>query len=188
MLQHHGLNVAGVDIKSASDDHVFFTVTQHDKAISIHLAYVATADKAFAVGAEPFGLAGFVGEAVVARHHPCRSTHNFARLSAWQLIARFVDEADVRACAGTAYGVQFFRVGVAMQLAAHAAFGHAVVFDELAGPAAQHLGFELWLEGGAGAKLVLQTAQVSLLKVWAVHEALVLHGYQHGVRCTMSLG
>ncbi len=188
VLQQHGLDVAGVDVEAAGDDHVLLAVAQHDEAIGIHLAHIAAADKALAAGADPLGLAGLVGLAVVARHHAGRAADDLALRTLGQLLALFVDKAQIGVRPGAADGVQLVGELVAVQLAAHAPFGHAVVLDQAAGPAAQHLGLERGLERRAGAELVLQPRQIGLVKGRAVQQALVLHGHQHRVGGGLCLG
>jgi hypothetical protein len=47
----HGLEVAGIDVEAAADDHVLPAVHQRQEAFGVEAADVAGADEALAVGA-----------------------------------------------------------------------------------------------------------------------------------------
>ena len=79
------------------------------------------------------------------------------------------------------HGVQFVRVCSGIQNTGAAAFGHPIELDQSTRPAPKNIGFEGRSEGGTGAELDMKRGQVALIKISAIHDALVLHRHQHGV-------
>lgn len=92
------------------------------------------------------------------------------------------------ALGGPAHGVQLVRVQMGFEDAGAAAFGHAVELGQAAGPARHHVGLELGPERRAGAELGAEAGQVMLAELRQRHDALVLHGHQHGVGDAVLLG
>ncbi len=137
--------------------------------------------KRLPVGGEPFGLARLLGLAVVAGHHAAGVAHHLAGLAGGNFDAGLVDQAQVVAFGRAAHGVQLVGVVVRFQDEGAAAFGQAVELHQSAGPAFQHIGLQRGVEGGAGAELHAEAAQVVRVEVGPRHQALVLHRHQHGV-------
>ena len=176
--------VAGVNVEAPADDHVLAAVHQDQKTIVVKAAHVAGANKALARAVEPLDLARFFGLLVVARHHARRAAHHLAHLAGGvrgHLNAVFVDQSDVAGGGGLADGVQLRGVRVRFQNAGAAAFGHAVVLDQLTWPTRQKVGLERGVKRRTGAKLGQKTRQVVVAERGQRHEALVLHRHQHGV-------
>jgi hypothetical protein len=186
VLAQQRLQVAGVDVEAAADDHVLAAVEQGQEAVGVEAPDVAGADEALARGVEPLGLARLLGLAVVAGHHAGRVAHHLAGLAGGTR-ARLVDQADVVALGRPAHGVQLVGVQVGFEDAGAAAFGHAVELGQAAGPARQHVGLELGAKRRAGAELG-ESAQVEIAELRQRHDALVLHRHQHGVRDAVLLG
>ncbi len=175
-------DVGGVDVEAAGDDHVLLAVPEHHEAVFVEPAHVAGADEALAPGVVPLGRAGGLGPAVIADHHAGATAHDLTGFATRQFAAFLIDHAHVAAAGGRAHCVQLVRIQVGLQDAGGAAFGHAVVLDQPARPALEHIGLQRGGKGRAGAELHDEVAQVVLVEGRKRQQPAVLHGHEHGVR------
>ena len=75
-----------------------------------------------------------------------------------------------------------------LQHADDTAFGHAVNLDQSAGPAPDHLGFQLRRKRCAGAEFYDGAGQVEIIEVAHRHQSLILDRHQHRVRHFVGYG
>ena len=187
MLSQFGFDVRGVDIEATRDDHVLFPIPQNQESVGIKTTDVARANESLARGVIPLHLPRFLGHAVIAFHDGGRMTHHLAALAGLHLHALLIDQPNVMARRRATHGVQLVRVVMGIQLGTAPTFGHAVVLGEPSRPALEHLPLQVGTERSAGDKLGLKATQVVSVELWEIHQSLVLHRYQHGVRGTVGL-
>ena len=125
---------------------------------------------------------------IAAHHRGGRAADDLAGFAGRHLAAVVVDEADVVARRGWPTVCSLSGMLVGAQDAGAAAFGHAVVLDQAARPALEHVGLERGGERRAGAELHAEARQVVAIEVGQVHHALVLHRHEHRVGGAVPLG
>ena len=153
VLGQHRFDVAGIDVEAAGDDHVLLAVHQREKAVGVEPADVAGAHPAVALGIVPEGLGGLLRLVEIALHHHRRAADDLADLALRHELAVLVDQPDLVLRHRLADGVQLVGMLVRQQRAGAAAFGHAVIFDEAAGPALQDVALQFGGERRRGAEL-----------------------------------
>src|SRR5262249_29159864 len=160
MLEQQHLDVGGIDVEAARDDHVLLAVEQDDEPVLVDAAHVARLEEQPPVLVVPQELARLVGLLVVALHHDLRPPGQLADLAARQRPALLVEHDDLAAEAGLAHRMQLVGMEVGLERAAAAAFGQAVDLDQPAGPALEAVGLNVRAERRAGRELGLERTEV----------------------------
>ena len=69
VVAQRGLEVGGVDVEAARNDHVLLAVEQREEAVGVEAADVAGADEALAGRVAPLGFRRFLRLPVIPGHH-----------------------------------------------------------------------------------------------------------------------
>ena len=138
---HEVLDLHGVDVLAAGDDHVLLAVHEVDETVFVHTGHVAGVEPSVADAV----VRGFL-VLVVAEHDAGAAHDEFAHFLAFHVVAVFVHDAGLPQVAGLADGAHLVQVVHAEVHAAGAdGFGEAVVrvvlmVGEVAEPAADEAG------------------------------------------------
>src|SRR5712691_5249684 len=120
--QQH-LDIGGIDVEAAGNDHVLLAVEQDDEAVLVDAAHVAGLEEQAAVLVVPEEVARLVGLLVVALHHHLAAPGKLADLALRQHLALLVEDHDLAAEPRLAHGMELVGMKVGLERAASTAFG-----------------------------------------------------------------
>ena len=143
MPEQQHLDVGGIDVEAAGNDHVLLAVEQDDEAVLVDAAHVARLEEQAAVLVVPEQVARLVGLLVVALHHDLGAAGQLAHLALRQHPALLVQHDDLAAQPRLAHGVELVGMEVGLERAGAAALGQAVDLDQPARPALQAVGLDV---------------------------------------------
>src|SRR6516225_6571530 len=103
VLEQQHLDVGGIDVEAAGNDHVLLAVEQDDEAVLVDPAHVARLEEQPAVLVVPEQVARLVVLLVVALHHDLRAPGELADLTLRQHPALLVQHHDLAAQARLAH-------------------------------------------------------------------------------------
>ena len=176
------LDLGGVDVLAARDDHVLDAVVDVEIAVRVHVACVAGADPALGV----LGLRGRLGVVVVAGHVVAREDRDLADLADGQFVSVRIDDLDLRAGQRLAGRAQPLGIAGAMVLGRQegdgaGGLGHAVALAEVAAEDGQALLQQGHGHGRRAVGDVLHVGEVGRLGLGRAHDELQRRGHQEGV-------
>ena len=116
---------------------------------------------------------------MIALHHRGRAADDFANLSGWHELPFLADHAHVVAVHRPTNRRKLVGMFVRGEHARAAALGHAIIFDQAAGPALQDLGLQLGRKRCRGGKFQCVMRQVEVAKIGHIENPPILHRHQH---------
>jgi len=131
--------VAGINIESPRNDHVFFAIHQRQKTIFIKPANVSRSNESLSTGIKPLRFARLLRLAMVARHHGQQMPHHLTCFTDGHFYTSVIDEPDVIAGKRLSHGVQLGRQFVRFEHATATALRHAIKFNKATWPASDHI-------------------------------------------------
>ena len=188
MFEQQHLDIGGIDVEAAGNDHVLLAIEQDDETVLVDLAHVTRPEEKPPVPVMPEEVPRLVFLLVVTLHHDLRAPRELTDLALRQHLALFIQHHDLAAQARLAHGVELVRMEIGLERARATSLGQAVDLDQTPRPALQAIGLDVGAQGGAGRELGLEGAEVVFLEVRVRQDALVLHRYQHGVGHPLALG